>query len=124
MKPNIFLVPPQLGIEDATTAYWHYILSVVPGLGQRFVDFICECAGLPGSRFLGAIDHPRGDSVNHPDLLVQCRDWELLFEHKVDSPLGPRQLHRHLELAQANDQALAYWYFPISNDASRAWRKG
>ncbi len=101
MKPNIFLIDPRLGAEDALTAYWHYLLSVVPGLGQRFVDAVCEASGLGPTAFIGAIDHPYGDSANHPDLLLQCRDWSLLFEHKLDSPVGPRQLHRYLDLAQS-----------------------
>ena len=100
MKPNIFMINSALGLEDALTAYWHYVLSVVPGLGQHFVDSICRSSGLAASSFIGAIDHPSGDSANHPDLLIQCRDWKLLFEHKVDSPLGDRQLERYLELAK------------------------
>ena len=101
MKPNIFYIDPTLGPEDTLTAYWHYLLSVVPGLGQKFVDAVCESSGLASSVFIGAIDHPIGNSQNRPDLLVQCRDWSLLFEHKLDSPVGPRQLHRYVDLATA-----------------------
>ena len=64
MKPNMFLVDPRLGPEDELTAYWHYPLSVVPGLGQAFVDEVCRLSGLPSSRFIGAIDHPVGDRTN------------------------------------------------------------
>ena len=56
MKPNIFMIDPALGPEDTLTAYWHYLLSVVPGLGQSFVDAVCHASGLPHSEFLGAID--------------------------------------------------------------------
>jgi hypothetical protein len=31
VKPNAFPIDPRLGPEDALTAYWHYVLSVVPG---------------------------------------------------------------------------------------------
>ncbi|MBP7778314.1 MAG: PD-(D/E)XK nuclease family protein [Acidobacteria bacterium] len=107
MKPNIFMIDPALGPEDALTAYWHYLLSVVPGLGQSFVDAVCRASGLAVSEFLGAIDHPYGDSDNRPDLLIQCREWSLLFEHKYLSPVGPGQLHRYVELAQSRGWKLA-----------------
>src|SRR4051812_6931868 len=99
MKPNIFLMDPALGDEDALTFYWHYLLSVVPGLGQAFVSEVCRSSGLAPSTFVGAIDHPGGDRENRPDLLVQCSDYNLVFEHKLDSPLGLRQLHRYIDLA-------------------------
>ncbi|MGE3276482.1 MAG: hypothetical protein AB7O67_15320 [Vicinamibacterales bacterium] len=113
MKPNIFLVDPVLCPEDRLTAYWHYVLSVVPGLGQAFADAISETAGLQPSPFLGAIDHPYGDSQNRPDLLIQCRDWSVLFEHKLDSPVGPRQLQRYGALAASRG-----WKFALLS----AWR--
>lgn len=108
MKPNIFalgLVP--LGLEDQVTAYWHYVINAVPGLGQSFVDEVCRISGLKKSTFLGAIDHPAGNRDNHPDLLLQCGDYSILFEHKLDSPVGPRQLERYLDLARAKKWKLA-----------------
>lgn len=107
MKANVFLVDPRLGLEDQLTAFWHYVLNVVPGLGQAFVDDVAARSGVASSRFVGAIDHPVGDRQNHPDLLVQCRDFEVLFEHKVDSPLGLRQIHRYLDLAAKRKWRLA-----------------
>jgi hypothetical protein len=107
MKPNIFMIDPRLGLEDALTAQWHYLLSVVPGLGQRFIDTICRESGLARAEFVGAVDHPVGDPANHPDLLIQCTGWNLLFEHKVGSPPGPRQLERYIELAAAQGWRLA-----------------
>lgn len=107
MKANIFLVDPRLGLEDQVTAFWHYVLSVVPGLGQAFVDLVAQRARLGSSRFVGAIDHPIGDRGNHPDLLIQCEGYDILFEHKVDSPLGPSQLHRYLDLAEKRKWRLA-----------------
>lgn len=109
MKPNIFRIADQvtLGPEDALTAYWHYLLSTVPGLGQAFVDQIAKLSGIAPSRFLGAIDHPAGDRSNHPDLLIQCSDGNVLFEHKLGSGLGPRQLHRYLDLAARRNWQLA-----------------
>lgn len=107
MTPNIFLVDPALGLEDALTAYWHHVLSVVPGLGQAFVNDVCRSSGLAPSKFIGAIDHPGGDRENRPDLLVQCSDYNLVFEHKLDSPLGLRQLHRYVDLATRKGWKLA-----------------
>lgn len=102
MKPNIFIIgyDTARGDEDIVTAYWSYALNTVPGLGQAFANDVSRRAGLPKTRFVGALDHPAGDAANHPDLLLQCKDWQLLFEHKVDAPLGPRQLHRYLRLAE------------------------
>lgn len=80
---------------------------MVPGLGQAFVDEVCRASGLPPSKFKEAIDHPPGDRENHPDLLVECSDYKLLFEHKLDSPVGERQLQRYLELAKARGWKLA-----------------
>jgi hypothetical protein len=108
MDPNIFLIDPKLGPEDTLTAYWHYLLNVVPGLGQAFVAKVCRLSGLAPSKFVGAIDHPRtGDRKNHPDLLVQCSDYDLIFEHKLDSRLGSRQLHKYLDFAKRRHCKLA-----------------
>jgi hypothetical protein len=107
MKPNIFLVDPRLWLEDQLTAFWNYVLNVVPDLGQSFVDDVAARSGLAGSVFVGTIDHPMGDRHNHPDLLVQCKDYEILFEHKVDCQLGPRQLERYIELAARRKWKLA-----------------
>jgi hypothetical protein len=107
MRPNVFLLDLSVGEEDLLTAYWHYVLSVVPDLGQAFVDHIAERAGMPSSRFLGAIDHPIGDRSNHPDLLLRCSEYDLLFEHKLDSPLGPEQLERYVALAMQKGWKMA-----------------
>jgi hypothetical protein len=101
-KANVFLLQTvgPLGPEDRLTAFWHYVLTVVPGVGQAFIDHVCDRAGLEQTKFLGAIDHPTGDRANHPDLLIRCRDWDLLFEHKLDSPLGSMQLRRYVTLSK------------------------
>ena len=89
MMPNVFLVNPVFN-EDELTAYWHHTLAVVPGLGQAFIDHVAKRSGsLEPTRFVGAIDHPIGDASNHPDLRIQCEDYDILFEHKLDSPLAP-----------------------------------
>lgn len=107
MQPNVFLIDPRLGPEDALTAFWHYTLSVVPGLGQFFVDHVSSASSLPPARFIGALDHPRGSSTNHPDLLIQTSSHQILFEHKLDAPFGPRQLQRYAALAAQKNWKLA-----------------
>jgi len=104
---NVFLVSPDLGPEDRLTAYWHYVLDALPGGGQAFVDHVSSRSGLAQSKFLGSVDHPRGDRVNRPDFLIRCRDYDVLFEHKLDSLLGRRQLERYLTLCQTRGQKLA-----------------
>lgn len=101
MKQNIFIIGYDIGRgdEDVITAYWSYLLDAIPGLGQAFIDHLAAASGLPPTQFLGCLDHPAGDASNHPDLLVQGRDWQVLFEHKVSAALGPEQLERYLALA-------------------------
>jgi hypothetical protein len=83
------------------------VLDAVPGVGQAFVDQVSSRSGLAKSQFLGAVDHPMGDRVNRPDFLIRCWDYDLLFEHKLDSPFGRRQLERYLTLCQTRGQKLA-----------------
>jgi hypothetical protein len=98
---------PDLGPEDRLTAYWYYVLDAVPGVGQAFVDHVSSRSGLAPSKFLGSVDHPTGDRVNRPDFLIRCQDYDVLFEHKLDSPLGHGQLERYLALCQTRGQKLA-----------------
>jgi hypothetical protein len=104
---NVFFVSPALGAEDRLTAYWHYVLDAVPGVGQAFVDHVASRAGLVPSKFLGSVDHPMGDRLNRPDFLIRCQDYDVLCEHKLDSPLGRRQLERYLTWCQTRGQKLA-----------------
>jgi hypothetical protein len=96
-----------LGDEDMVTALWHYVLAAVPGVGQAFVDDLSSRTQLPSAKFVGALDHPQGNKANRPDLLIQCDKWNVLFEHKLDSPLGSLQLERYLALARARNWKLA-----------------
>ena len=83
MNPNVFLMDPNLGNEDALTFYWHYVLSVVPGLGQAFVDAVCQSSGLTPSKFLGSVDHPPGDRENRPDLNDFLRISKRAAQHRL-----------------------------------------
>ena len=48
-----------------------------------------------------------GDRANRPDFLIRCQDYDVLFEHKLDSTLGRHQLERYLALCQTRGQQLA-----------------
>jgi hypothetical protein len=85
----------------------HGSLDAVPGVGQAFVDHVSSRSGLAPSKFLGSADHPMGDRANRLDFLIRCQDYDVLFEHKLDSPLGHRQLERYLTLCQTRGQKLA-----------------
>jgi hypothetical protein len=110
MKPNIFSIAfnyQRFGDEDMVTALWHYLLTAAPEVGQAFVDRLVQTTDLPPAKYLGALDHPVGDAENRPDLLLQTDSWQVLFEHKVDSPLGLRQLERYLDFARSRGWRLA-----------------
>jgi hypothetical protein len=110
VKPNIFSIAfsyQRFGDEDMVTALWQYLLSAVPEVGQAFVDWLVQRTDLPPAKYLGALDHPIGDADNRPDLLLQTDSWQVLFEHKVDSPLGLRQLERYLDFARNRRWKLA-----------------
>lgn len=115
---NIFLIDPRLGPEDRLTYSWGYVLNSVPGLGQRFVDFLVERCGLPASEFKVAIDHPRGTQRDRPDFLIRCEHWDALFEHKLDSPLGVVQLERYLEHASTRGRTYLGFVAPQMHHVS------
>jgi hypothetical protein len=96
---NIFLVDGRLKAEDRLTYSWAYVLNTVPGLGQRFADWIGDRAGLGETTFRTAIDHPAGTARDRPDFQLRCDNWSMLFEHKLYSGLGVAQLERYLEYA-------------------------
>ena len=100
MMPNVFTISAKMGAEDRFTAHWHYLLDNHPTLGQQVVDTIADSAGLPRSRFLKAEDHPAFTQQDQPDFLMLCEDYGLLCEHKLDSPLGERQLERYCALSR------------------------
>jgi hypothetical protein len=78
--------------ENRLTWNWVHALREVEGLGQRLVEFIAERCALPAARFVEAAYQPRLDSKKTPDCMLVTDDWSILFEHKIDAPLGPRQL--------------------------------
>ncbi len=125
MSNNVFLVSPSRPLEDRFTAHWCGLLSAYPVLAQLVVDRIARFARLPQATFQAVVDHPSGTAANRPDCLLQTDKYEVICEHKLDGPLGPRQLERYLEqcgprtyLALIATQRLA---LPAAVSASRRY---
>lgn len=106
--PNIFRISSSsLGDEDRFTAFLHYVVDSVPGVGQDLVHVITTRAGLGQATFQSALDHPEGDAENRPDFLLRCVEFDILCEHKLDSDLGNSQLERYLKLPKTRSTYLA-----------------
>jgi len=101
-QPNVFLVEPTLGPEDRFTAHWAYLLHCHPELAQNILDRIADWTGLPRSEYVASTDHPWYTAEDRPDFLIESRDYNVLFEHKLDSELGPAQLERYCALARSS----------------------
>ena len=101
---NIFLISPRMGDEDRFTSHWHYMLENNHDIGQQIFDHIGQRVGLAKSRFEGCEDHPMAARVDKPDFMLKGADYDILCEHKLESPLGPRQLERYLKLAEKADK--------------------
>lgn len=100
ISPNIFRISSATGLlaEDRFTASLHYLIDAIPAIGQDIADLIADHSGIPRSKFLRSHDHPPGDMASRPDFMLECSDYNLLCEHKLESGLGVRQLERYLEL--------------------------
>lgn len=61
----------------------------------------------PSARFLGADNHPAGTDESRPDFRLRCDTLDIICEHKLGSPLGPRQLERYLALPYADPFCVA-----------------
>ncbi len=99
MLKNIFRLTEFGGAEDRFTAAWGYVLDREPALAQAVADTLLKGRGLT-AKVIGVGDHPAGyDSLDRPDFLIQCEEFDILVEHKLDALLGARQLERYLQLA-------------------------
>lgn len=96
--PNIFTISPYMCLEDRFTLYWEYLLYHNYDLGQEVVNYIADQTGIPRSLYTKCQDHPFFNGVDQPDLMLVCEDYDLICEHKIESPLGDRQLQRYCEL--------------------------
>lgn len=104
---NVFLIKPKLEAEDRFTAHWVCLLGNHPEIAQSVVNQLAKSIGLTPSRILEVIDHPRGWSAERPDCLLRTEDYDILCEHKLNSPLGKNQLERYLALASSKKSYLA-----------------
>ena len=96
MSSNLFLVSASLGPEDRFTAHWCGLLAAYPDLAQRVVDRMAALAGLPKATFRAIVDHPPVTASDRPDCLLRTDKYDVICEHKLTAPVGPKQLERYL----------------------------
>jgi hypothetical protein len=103
---NIFLLPPNLNKKERFAASWEYLLENIPNLGQEFVDFLTQRSGKPSSKFIKAISKPFFDadlqpdfqSDFQPDLLLECQDFDIVCDHRLESEMSNLSLDVLLNL--------------------------
>ncbi len=98
---NIFLIPPSLNKKERFAASWEYLLENVPDLGQELVDFLTQRSSKPSSTFVKAVSNPFGSSDIQPDLLLECRDFDIICNHRLESELTKHSLDAYLVLAKS-----------------------
>jgi len=103
---NIFTLSPLIGAEDRFTSSLHYLIEVYPDIGQTIADYILVASGKNHSKFIRSDDHPDSTLQDRPDFLIDCQDFEIICEHKIDAPLGEKQLERYLALTRKKDNYL------------------
>ena len=89
---NIFLLPPNLDKKERFAASWEYLLENIPDLGQDFVDFLTQRSGKPSSTFVKSVSHPFFASSIEPDLLLECKDFDIICDHRLESQLNKLSL--------------------------------
>ena len=107
---NIFRLSERLARskpEDRFTSHLHYLIECAPQIGQGMVDALLQQAGRPPNKFLRSEVLPGSDQQNRPDFLLSCHDFDILCEHKLQSPLGARQLERYLTMLGGRPRRLA-----------------
>ena len=104
---NIFCLSKGLMEEDRFTASLNYVVDCYPSVGQAIADYLLQSAGKPSSKFIRSDDHPVGTAENRPDFLLECEAIDIICEHKIDSPLGKKQLERYLQLHRSKPFYLA-----------------
>jgi len=97
---NIFLLPPILDKKERFAASWEYLLENVQDLGQDFVDFLTQRSGKPSSTFIRAISYPSFASDLQPDLLLECLDFDILCDHRLESELNKLSLDGLFDLTK------------------------
>lgn len=98
---NIFLLPPNLNKKERFAASWEYLLENVQYLGQDFVDFLTQRSGKQSSTFVKAVSYPSLSSDIQPDMLLECQDFDILCDHRLESELTKLPLDALLTLARS-----------------------
>lgn len=97
---NIFLLPPNLDKKERFAASWEYLLKNVQGLGQDFVSFLTQRSGKPRSTFIKAVSYPFFSSDIQPDILLECQDFDIICDHRIESELSEYSLATFLAIAK------------------------
>ncbi|OIP76561.1 MAG: hypothetical protein AUK48_05640 [Oscillatoriales cyanobacterium CG2_30_44_21] len=96
---NIFLLPQNLSKRERFALSWEYLLENVPELGQELVDFLTQRAGNFSSEFIKATTYPYTTSAEQPDILLECQDFDIVCEHRLESELSTHSLEDLLKSA-------------------------
>jgi hypothetical protein len=96
---NLFLVPASLCAEDRFTAHWCGLLEAFPKLAQAVVDRLVELTPIAPATFQAVVYHPMVAASDRPDCLLRTDSYDVICEHKLTAPVGPRQLERYLSHA-------------------------
>ncbi len=110
---NIFLLPPNLDKKERFAAFWEYLLENILDLGQDFVDFLTQRSGKPSSTFVKAASYPIFESELQPDMLLECQDFDIICDHRLESQLNKLSLDALFILA--NSQPKKTYIAIISN---------
>lgn len=104
---NIFTLSSGLTEEDRFTGSLHYVVDSFPHIGQALSNYLLSSSGLEKSPFFRSTDHPTGTKEDRPDFLLECEHVDIVCEHKINSPLGKRQLERYLALPRSKPFVVA-----------------
>jgi len=104
---NIFTLSSGLAEEDRFTGSLNYVIDSHPHIGQAMCDHLLLSAGLEKAAFVRSTDHPQGTMEDRPDFLLECEGIDIVCEHKINSPLGKRQLERYLALQRSKPFVVA-----------------
>ncbi|NUN65135.1 hypothetical protein HCU40_10300 [Pseudanabaena biceps] len=98
---NIFLLPPNLNKKERFAAFWEYLLENIPDLGQDLVDFLTQRSGKASSALIRASSYPDISGDVQPDILIECQDFDIVCDHRLDSELSKHSLDALFQYAKA-----------------------
>jgi hypothetical protein len=99
---NVFFCSQVSNREDGFTRSWEYFLNNNNEIAQSITDYVAESSGrLEPSEFVEAIDQSRFSFKHHagmqPDLVLLCKKYCIVCEHKLSSVQGNDQLPTYLK---------------------------